>query len=165
VGVESGVCGIIGSIQIRCYLWRFPFPESHSRATETPFRSRIQCGDYAICLLSVRLRIVMAVPMRAATQLNRFHRNDCSRRGGDIGRPEDDGRVSTPSRPPAQGPSVRFYPLGPRASAGKRLGEERQALMHPVIDPRYGCRGTPSNDAGSRVRSAVARTCAHRRAG
>src|ERR1700730_3020527 len=55
VGVESGVCGIIGSIQIRCYLWRFPFPESHSRAPETPFRSRIQCGDYAICLLSVRL--------------------------------------------------------------------------------------------------------------
>src|SRR4029077_2180735 len=80
VGVESGVCGIIGSVQIRCYLWRFPFPVSHSRAPETPFRSRIQCGEYAICLLSVRLRIVMAVPMRAATQLNRFHRNDCSRR-------------------------------------------------------------------------------------
>jgi hypothetical protein len=114
---------------------RFPFPESHSQAAETPFRSKIQCGDYTICLLSVR---PMAVPMRAAgrevalmvnpcggglrliqakvprsttqrarqqlkpgdgsrafdetpavndrytegrtRQLNRFHRNDCSRR-------------------------------------------------------------------------------------
>jgi hypothetical protein len=46
VGVDSGVCGIIGPVCIRCFVRRFPFPESHSRAAETPFRSKIQCGDY-----------------------------------------------------------------------------------------------------------------------